>query len=213
MFKISNKKLDLLAAYNRKDGPSSFEKYIKIFGVPVVLVVLLLCFYGFMYFSNSSLEDKLNEVNKDTQMIQEKIDASDQTAYKELMTLQSTYESVKKTDEYISKLPRITKRKIESMRNSLLANMSIDSLTYEQTSGQVSLSCRSTNVRNIEKYVSILKKNKLYSKIIYKGYQQVNETYTIRTGQFDELTGQELTTQSSVSYYTFNVVITIAGGN
>lgn len=212
MFKVSNKKLDLLAAYYRKEGPSSFEKYIRIFGIPTVLIVVLLAFYGFMYFSNSSLEDKINEVKQDTQVIQDKIDNSDQSAYKELTTLQNTYDSIKKTDEYISKLPRITKRKIESLRDSLLSNMSIDSLTYEQTSGQVSMSCRSSNVRNIEKYITILKKNKLYSNIIYKGYQQTTQTNTIHTGQYDELTGQEITTQSSTSYYTFNVVVVIAGG-
>ena len=37
--KIQNKELDLLAAYNRKEGPSKSSKVVRLIAIPLSLIV------------------------------------------------------------------------------------------------------------------------------------------------------------------------------
>ena len=211
-YKIENKELDLLAAYNRKEGPSQVEKYIKLFGIPVLLVVIVGGISGFLYMSNSHLQNKITDMKERNDILQLEIDTSDLDAYNELTALEGTFESVEKVDSYISNLPTITKNKIKDMQKALLAGMNIQSIAYTQTNGQVVLSCISSDVRNIEKYVTKLKNNSDFINVTYKGYQQTSQTKSVNTGEVDALTGLPITSQTTSIFYTFQVTITLGGG-
>lgn len=211
-YKIENKQLDLLAAYNRKEGPSLVEKYIKILIAPVLIVIVIGVSCTLLYLSNKNMQSKIDDIHQQNQMIQSQIDKSDLDAYQELTKLEGTFQSIEKVDAYISSLPIITREKVRFLQTSLLNGMSIQALNYNQETGQMSISYRSIYVNNIEKYVTRVKTNPDYSKVSYKGYQQSTQTNTIDTGTVDPLTGLPVTTQSTSTYYTFSLIIVIDGG-
>lgn len=211
-YKIENKKLDLLAAYHRKEGPSKAEKYMKMFGAPILLTLVIVGVWGFLYFSNSNLQNKITDMKEKNDALQLQIDTSDLDAYNELMTLEGTFDSIEKVDSYISNLPKITRNKIRDLQTTLLSGMEIKSISYTQENGQVSITCTSSNVRNIEKYVTELKKNPSFVNVTYKGYQQSSQTQTVDTGKVDLITGLPITSQTTSTYYTFHIVVTLGGG-
>lgn len=211
-YKIENKELDLLAAYNRKDGPSPFLRILKLIGVPLGIIVFVLVVSVTLFILNNNIQDDIDQVAIENQAIQKQIDSCDQKAYQELTTLEGTYQSVQQIDEYIISLPKITQNKINGLRRTLLDGMSIETITYNQANGQLTVSYISSNVRNIEKYVSVIKENNHYKNVSYKGYQQGSKTTQTYTGEYDPITGQPITNQTVVLYYTFSVTITISGG-
>lgn len=211
-YKIENKELDLLAAYNRKEGSSKLEKYIKILGAPIILVFIIAMAWVFLFISNSQLQDKITDVKEKNDALQLQIDTSDLEAYNELIALEGTFDSIEKVDSYISNLPKITRGKIRDLQTTLLNGMRITSISYNQTNGQVSLNCISSNVQNIEKYVTVIKRNPDFINVTYKGYQQSSQTKSINTGAIDEITGLPITTQTTSIYYTFNLIVTLGGG-
>ena len=211
-YRIEKKELDLLAAYNRHDGPTPFELFLKRFGIPLLLIIVIAGLQGFLFFNNMKIENQIKEVKQENKTLQKKIAQCDQEAYGELTSLQETVAATKKIDNYISKLPRLTSTKIKGLTDELLPGMDILSLSYDQTSGIVTISGQSSKVGNIATYVETIKENTDYESVTYKGYQQVSNTYSTPTGTYDPVTGQEITTQSSSTYYTFTLSVVISGG-
>lgn len=97
-------------------------------------------------------------------------------------------------------------------KNSLLSNMTLNSLSFDQEAKTIAASFTSMNVQNIEKYISNLKTKYQMTNISYNGYQQTKKTNTVGTGEFDALTGQEITTTSETTFYSFSIVILLDGG-
>lgn len=211
-YKIENKELDLLAAYNCKDGPSPFLRIFKLIGIPVGIVVVVAIVCITLLVLNYNVQTDIDQTVTENQSIQKQIDKCDKKAYQELTTLEGTYQSVQQIDEYITSLPIITQNKINGLKRTLLKGMSIQTITYNQKNGQLTVSYISSHVRNIEKYVSAIKENKQYKKVSYKGYQQGSKTTQTFTGEYDPITGQPITAQSVALYYTFSATITITGG-
>ncbi len=141
-----------------------------------------------------------------------KIDATDQGPYNELTTLQGTYQSLEEIDNYIASLPIITQKQIMNLKNSLLGGMTMHSLGFTQETGQISVTYSSSNVQNIEKYISNLKTKYNMANISYNGYQQSTSSSTTSTGEVDPLTGQEITTTVQNTTYSFSLVIIANGG-
>lgn len=212
VYKIQNKELDLLAAYNRKEGPTRFSQIMKILGIPVGLISLFAVVFLFIYVSNMHLENKIADAQYINEEIQLKIDVTDKAPYNELTVLEGTFESLQTIDSTLSSLPTLTKEKIMGLKQNLLSGMSIQTISYSQESGQLNASLTSSNVQNIEKYITQLKKNDYYKNITYTGYQQGTQTSTQGTGQIDELTGQEITTNTVTLFYNFNIIIAVDGG-
>lgn len=211
-YKIQNKELDLLAAYERKEGPSKISKILKMVGIPIGLVLIFTISFLFLFLGNKSIENQINDMNASNEEVQLKIDAIDKEPYYELSSLEGTYASLQTIDNYLSGLPHITAEKILTLKQSLLSGMSMHTLSYDQTNKVINASFSSSNVQNIEKYVSVLKTKTYYSNIVYTGYQQSSQSTTQGTGQIDELTGQEITTNEVVVSYNFNLVVTLEGG-
>lgn len=210
--KIQNKELDLLAAYNRKDGPTKSSKIIKMLAVPIGLLVIFGLSFLYLFMINHNLENKINEVKLSNEEIQLKIDVTDKEPYFELNTLKGTFDSLQQIDNYVSNLPEITKNKILNLQKSLLSGMSINSIAYNQQTKQMTVSYTSSNVQNIEKYITALKNTNQYSDISYVGYQQGSSTSTQTTGETDPLTGEPVTTNTVNVFYNFNLVMTLDGG-
>lgn len=211
-YKIQDKELDLLAAYNRKEGPSQLSTTMKLIGVPIGLIVIFAIVFLFLFMNNRSIQNKIDEVNLKNEEVQLKIDVTDKTPYNELTSLQGTYESLQAIDASLSNLPSLTKEKILGLKKNLLSGMSLKTISYSQESKQLNASFTSSNVQNIEKYITLLKTKDYYKDITYTGYQQSSQTSSQGTGQIDELTGLEITTNTVTLFYNFNITIAVDGG-
>lgn len=212
MFRIQKKELDLLAAYNRKEGTSASSYILRYVSIPVGILVVFLGVFLFLYIGNHNIQGKIDDVNLLNEEIQLKIDATDHEPYNELTTLQGTYQSLEEIDNYIASLPIITQKQIMNLKNSLLGGMTMNSLGFTQETGQISVTYSSSNVQNIEKYISNLKTKYNMANISYNGYQQSTSSSTTSTGEVDPLTGQEITTTVQNTTYSFSLVITANGG-
>ena len=199
--KIQNKELDLLAAYNRKEGPSKSSKVVRLIAIPLSLIVFFGAIYLYLFISNYHLQKQIDEVN-----------LSNKEPYNELTVLQGTYSSLEAIDNYVSGLSKIDKQNILQLQKKLLSGMTLNSISYNQDSKEMTVSYTSSNVQNIEKYVTILRNSEDYAQITYTGYQQGSSTTSQGTGETNPLTGQEITTDTVVLYYNFSLVLTLNGG-
>lgn len=211
-YKVQKKELDLLAAYYRKDGTQESSQRLKQIGIPILLIVIFGMAYGLFTLSNISKQNQIQNTKEETEILQLKIESMDQNPYRELTQLQEMYSSLTALDQSLSKLPQITQNKINGARRQLLSGMSLQSITYNQDTNQLTFFITSVDVLKIETYVTSLHKNSDFKDVHYSGYQQVSERTSIPTGQTDETTGQEMTTVQVDSYYTFAVDITLDGG-
>lgn len=210
--KIQNKELDLLAAYNRKEGPSKSSKVVRLIAIPLSLIVFFGAIYLYLFISNYHLQKQIDEVNLSNEELQLKIDSTDKEPYNELTVLQGTYSSLEAIDNYVSGLSKIDKQNILQLQKKLLSGMTLNSISYNQDSKEMTVSYTSSNVQNIEKYVTILRNSEDYAQITYTGYQQGSSTTSQGTGETNPLTGQEITTDTVVLYYNFSLVLTMNGG-
>lgn len=128
-YKIQNKELDLLAAYERKEGPSKISKVLKMVGIPIGLVLIFTISFLFLFLGNKGIENQINDMNASNEEVQLKIDAIDKEPYYELSSLEGTYASLQTIDNYLSGLPHITAEKILTLKQSLLSGMSMHTLS------------------------------------------------------------------------------------
>ena len=212
MFRIQNKELDLLAAYNRKEGPSKSSKVLKYVSIPLGLFLVFAMAFIFIFVMNRTVQNKIDDVQLLNEEIQLKIDATDKEPYYKLATLKATYSSLQSVDNTIASLPELTKKQVLTLKNSLLSNMTLNSLSFDQEAKTIAASFTSMNVQNIEKYISNLKTKYQMTNISYNGYQQTKKTNTVGTGEFDALIGREITTTSETTFYSFSIVILLDGG-
>lgn len=175
-----------------------------------------MCFFGviylYLFISNYHLQKQIDEVNLSNEELQLKIDSTDKEPYNELTVLQGTYSSLEAIDNYVSGLSKIDKQNILQLQKKLLSGMTLNSISYNQDSKEMTVSYTSSNVQNIEKYVTILRNSEDYAQITYTGYQQDSSTTSKGTGETNPLTGQEITTDTVVLYYNFSLVLTLNGG-
>ena len=65
---------------------------------------------------------------------------------------------------------------------------------------------------NIEKYISNLKTKQQMNNITYSGYQQSKGSNSVGTGEYNVLTGEEITTITESTHYSFSLIISLDGG-
>jgi type II secretory pathway component PulL len=211
-FRIEKKELDLLAAYNRKEKATQQSSQLKLILIPFTLIILSLLIILNLVIINKKVQRNIDDVVSQNEEIQKEIDTYDTSIYQKYLTMQETNNAIKKIDAYIETLPEMTKDKINLLKTNLLSTMEIKTITYDQTSSQVSVSYTSHSVTNIEKYVATIRKISSFKDIDYKGYQSVSNTIVTNTGEYDSETGQAITSSYTENYYTFSLTITIDGG-
>ncbi len=207
-YKISKKELDLLAAYNRKDGSSQLSNTMKIMAVPMILVGIIAIAFGTIYLMKMDMTDKLNNAILDNEVIQLKIDSTDQKPYNELHSLESIYTSLEQLDNSLSGLPTLTKKSITYLKTDLLNGISLKTISFDRNTNLLTASLTSQNVQNIEKYVTTLKKHSEYTDVSYSGYQ-INESKSIDTTGLVDENGNPIIVEQAKVDYGFNVKISL----
>lgn len=210
MASIRNKQIDLLVAYNRSDEPSPLLKTFKTIAVPAILIVVFASIFIGFTVMKMDITNKINDAKAENEIIQLKIDATDKKPYEELQSLQTTFASLEELDKSLSTLPELTKQKILYIQKDLITGVSLSSLSFDQKSNLLTVSLSSSNVQNIEKYVTKLKNHVEYSSVEYTGYQEgASSSNNTGSGLLDGLLGN--VSEETVTSYGFQVKITLDG--
>ena len=91
--KIQNKELDLLAAYNRKEGPSKSSKVVRLIAIPLSLIVFFGAIYLYLFISNYHLQKQnQKELRKITRRI-EQLEAEMEELDKKIQDITETMHS------------------------------------------------------------------------------------------------------------------------
>lgn len=210
-YRIENKELDLLAAYNRKEGPKKSTKALKLAAVPVLTALLFGSGTFAVSLNNKLIQQNIDDVEISNQALRYDIEKCDEEAYNQLQILNAQYTALQQADALIASLPKITQKKINDALSAMYSGMKLKSLSFVQKEGKLSIHAESFYVTNIEKYVRDLKKNPAFLDVNYSGYSQISNTTSYSTGAVDPETGEEIMIDFTETSYSFIVTITIGG--
>lgn len=210
-YRIENKELDLLAAYNRKEGPKKSAKALKLAAVPVLTALLFGSGTFAVSLNNKLIQQNIDDVEISNQALRYDIEKCDEEAYNQLQILNAQYTALQQADVLIASLPKITQKKINDALSAMYSGMKLKALSFVQKEGKLSIHAESFYVTNIEKYVRDLKKNPAFLDVNYSGYSQISNTTSYSTGAVDPETGEEIMIDFTETSYSFIVTITIGG--
>lgn len=210
-YRIENKELDLLAAYNRKEGPKKSTKALKLAAVPVLTALLFGSGTFAVSLNNKLIQQNIDDVEISNQALRYDIEKCDAEAYNQLQILNAQYTALQQADVLIASLPKITQKKINDALSAMYSGMKLKALSFVQKEGKLSIHAESFYVTNIEKYVRDLKKNPAFLDVNYSGYSQISNTTSYSTGAVDPETGEEIMIDFTETSYSFIVTITIGG--
>lgn len=210
-YRIENKELDLLAAYNRKEGPKKSTKALKLAAVPVLTALLFGSGTFAVSLNNKLIQQNIDDVEISNQALRYDIEKCDAETYNQLQILNAQYTALQQADVLIASLPKITQKKINDALSAMYSGMKLKALSFVQKEGKVSIHAESFYVTNIEKYVRDLKKNPAFLDVNYSGYSQISNTTSYSTGAVDPETGEEIMIDFTETSYSFIVTITIGG--
>ncbi len=210
-YRIENKELDLLAAYNRKEGPKKSTKALKLAAVPVLTALLFGSGTFAVSLNNKLIQQNIDDVEISNQALRYDIEKCDEEAYNQLQILNAQYTALQQADVLIASLPKITQKKINDALSAMYSGMKLKALSFVQKEGKLSIHAESFYVTNIEKYVRDLKKNPAFLDVNYSGYSQISNTTSYSTGAVDPETGEEIMIDFTETSYSFIVTITIGG--
>lgn len=194
--KIENKKLDLLAAYKRKEGPSQLEIVAKMMLIPCLIVLALIIGYASVKNGYDKLLVSVNEVNRINEALQNDINQYSEEEYNRYLQLQEEYETLLQVEERLSSHSTFSAKSYKEITKAMSAGMSLTSINYNQSASTISLNATSNDVRNIEKYIKKIKELPQVSAVEYNGYTQ--NTKTVK--------------KVKQTYYSFSIRIKLGGG-
>lgn len=118
-YRIENKELDLLAAYNRKEGPKKSTKALKLAAVPVLTALLFGSGTFAVSLNNKLIQQNIDDVEISNQALRYDIEKCDAEAYNQLQILNAQYTALQQADVLIATLPKITQKKINDALSAM----------------------------------------------------------------------------------------------
>ena len=181
--KIQNKELDLLAAYYRKDEDAHLSHFFKPLFIPCIIAFFVIAIFMGLTVANGILENDIADAKLTVEANQLKISDDEKAAYDQLQTLQKQEEEMQSFVNSFSQTASLSQSYLQGLQKALLKNMTIESMSYNGESQALTLIMTSTDVLNIEKYISTIKKDTKYQNVSYSGYQQVGQTSSDNSGK------------------------------
>lgn len=205
MFQSHYKKdIDLLAAYKRKQKPSSLAPIVRIALLPLCLILLFTAVFTFYSLRISTINNDIDATDKKIESYQKKIKNTGSEAYDLYSYMKSQNNDITALINNIHSYPRMSTDVMMIFINNLLNGLSNKSIVYEN--GTITMNASATNVLTIENYVRKLRESGLFSMVDYKGYQssETSKTITSNENEVDDIT---LTTEE----YVFQVTCVMKG--
>lgn len=200
---IAKKDIDLLAAYNRKTGPSPYASIIKLTVLPLCLVLIIGSVFVFQKVRIASIDDNIVETDNEIKDYNNKIASMGSDAYDLYNEMTNKNSKIETVINNINSYPRLTTESMNIFINNLYNGISMRAISYSD--GVVSISATATNVLTIEDYVRKLRNSKQFMDVNYTGYQSSETSTTVSSDKVDE----DVTVTSKV--YAFQVECVLKG--
>lgn len=198
---IAKKDIDLLAAYNRKTGPSPYASIMKLAILPLCLVLIIGSVFVFQKVRTASIDDNIVETDKEIKDYNKKIASMGSDAYDLYNEMTNKNSEIETVINNINSYPRLTTESMNIFINNLYNGISMRAISYSD--GVVSISATATNVLTIEDYVRKLRNSKQFMDVNYTGYQSSETSTTVSSDEVDE----DVTVTSKVYAFQVNCVL------
>jgi len=200
--------VDLYDSYCEKKEGHSHKGYNKFLIPPLALVaigLILVVTFTILNAKKQSELDTLNTAIESTEMVTEYAEA--QTLEAEITALTTYYNELQDGQDNANGYPDINADKIATLE-TLGNGITLNSLSYESSSGTMSVSATAASVFDAATYVGQLLKSGLFQEVSYTGYtisegstETTTETVTADDGSTHELT----TTTTTPDTYGFSI--------
>ena len=193
MARNSNKDIDFLSVYKTKKKININSKTLLLIALPVLLILIFATSTLYLTITNRNLQ-------KDVDTLQTQIEEA----------LAATA-SITQT---LSKYPQIDKGILETIDKSC-KNLTIDSISFNQETGAISLTVTAFKVNGCEETVRTLRESGTFKTVDYNGYTQdggVSETTETVTDPTTGATTTQTVTNTTPITYKSSITCTLEGG-
>lgn len=180
MQKLKNKDIDLIKVYKQKSEPSKYASLIKLAIGPVLFSVISLGIFGALLVQNHNLESEIDDMNKETQKIQEEIaNNPNLERYQSLQNAINDVEKYKTLYSDIQSYPQLSQNTFDTILIASGIDVNVTSFSYTRESQVISLSIEATGAESPGEFVTRLKETGAFSKVDYSGYSKTEKTVTL----------------------------------
>lgn len=207
MARNSNKDIDFLSVYKTKKKININSKTLLLIALPVLLVLIFATSTLYLTITNRNLQKDVDTLQT---QIEEALAAtasntnSDQQ--KELSKLNEQLTNLQTITQTLSKYPQIDKS---------CKNLTIDSISFNQETGAISLTVTASKVNGCEETVRTLRESGTFKTVDYNGYTQdggVSETTETVTDPITGATTTQTVTNTTPITYKSSITCTLEGG-
>ena len=207
MARNSNKDIDFLSVYKTKKKININSKTLLLIALPVLLFLIFATSTLYLTITNRNLQKDVDTLQT---QIEEALSAtasntnSDQQ--KELSKLNEQLTNLQTITQTLSKYPQIDKS---------CKNLTIDSISFNQETGAISLTVTASKVNGCEETVRTLRESGTFKTVDYNGYTQdggVSETTETVTDPTTGATTTQTVTNTTPITYKSSITCTLEGG-
>ena len=198
MARNSNKDIDFLSVYKTKKKININSKTLLLIALPVLLILIFATSTLYLTITNRNLQ-------KDVDTLQ---------TQKELSKLNEQLTNLQTITQTLSKYPQIDKGILETIDKSC-KNLTIDSISFNQETGAISLTVTASKVNGCEETVRTLRESGTFKTVDYNGYTQdggVSETTETVTDPITGATTTQTVTNTIPITYKSSITCTLEGG-
>ena len=198
MARNSNKDIDFLSVYKTKKKININSKTLLLIAFPVLLILIFATSTLYLTITNRNLQ-------KDVDTLQTQIEEA--LAATASNTNSDQQKELSKLNEQLTNLQTITQ--------TLSKYLTIDSISFNQETGAISLTVTAFKVNGCEETVRTLRESGTFKTVDYNGYTQdggVSETTETVTDPITGATTTQTVTNTTPITYKSSITCTLEGG-
>lgn len=185
---LKQKDLNLLKAYERRNKEEKIKPWMKYAIVPIGLLMIVVGIYAYITWDNHSIEQNTLEINAQiAKLEEEQSQGNKQEKFTELQSLRTTYNNMQRLYEHMNSYPDLGSHVIDGVFIACGNYVSIDTLSYDLSTGSITISVTTPYVSQSDQVIRRLKETGLFDDVGYQGYtseqvtQEQNTTPTAPT--------------------------------
>mgnify|MGYP000490987321 CR=1 FL=1 len=207
MARNSNKDIDFLSVYKTKKKINTNSKTLLLIALPVLLILIFATSTLYLTITNRNLQ-------KDVDTLQTQIEEALSATASNTNSDQQKLTNLQTITQTLSKYPQIDKGILETIDKSC-KNLTIDSISFNQETGAISLTVTASKVNGCEETVRTLRESGTFKTVDYNGYTQdggVSETTETVTDPTTGATTTQTVTNTTPITYKSSITCTLEGG-
>jgi hypothetical protein len=214
---IKQKEINLLLALDRSQGKASSEVSSKKIAIIIAIAVVVLLFAGataYYFVTISKLNAEKEEINSfitDPYQLSQQQESA--TARNQAAVMQGLAGVLAGAMDGIESYPDLSSAQLEEIVNLSGENVTLSNLSYDRSSGILSINGTADTAARVPLYVTKLRLCGVFSDIAYSGYSAGELMQESGTTSTDEA-GNEVVDTKTLKVYTFSITaLVIAPGS